>query len=91
MAGQRSARFSAEARDDIQRAVRKTDFARKFGEADDAEARVLGRLDDAGIAAGERSADRAPENLRGIIPRDDMAGDAMGIVDDRNGVAVEEG
>ena len=88
--GQRRARLGAEAGDDIQRAVGEADIAREFGEADEAEAGVLGRLDDAGVAAGERGADRAAENLRGIVPRNDMAGDAMRIVDDRHRIAVEE-
>ena len=41
------------------------------------QAGVLGRLDHAGVAGGERRAGAAAEDLHRIVPRDDVAGDAV--------------
>ena len=50
---------------------------RELGDAQQRQARVLGRLDDARVAGRERAADRAAEDLQRIVPRDDVAGDAV--------------
>jgi hypothetical protein len=90
MAGERGTGFLADAGDHVERPFRKADLERERGEAQRGEARVLRRLDHAGIAHRERSRDRAAENLRRIIPRDHVAGDAVRLAEDRDRVAVEE-
>src|SRR5215212_7581017 len=54
VARERGARLLAQPRDDVQRALRKADLERELGDADEREPGVLGGLDDAGVAAGER-------------------------------------
>jgi hypothetical protein len=87
---ERRARLRAEARHDIERAVGKADVAGEFSHADDGEARVLGRLEDAGVAASERRADGTTENLRGIIPGNDVADDAVRLAKHGRHVAVQK-
>ena len=59
----------------------------ELGDAQQRQARVLGRLDDAGVARRERAADRAPEDLQRIVPRNDVAGDAVRLAPRQHRVA----
>ena len=68
----------------------KPDLERELGDADEREPGVLGGLDDAGVAAGKRRADRAAEDLARIVPRHDVARDAVRIAHHRDRIAVEE-
>ena len=67
--------------------ARQTRLRRELGDAQQRQARVLGRLDDARVAGGERAADRAPEDLQRIVPRDDVAGDAVRLAPRQHRVA----
>jgi hypothetical protein len=49
---------------------------------------VLGRLDDAGVAGGQRAADAATEDLQRVVPRDDVAGDAVRLAPGQHRVAL---
>ena len=90
MVGERRARVLAQARHDVERAFGKARLDREFGQTQRHQARLLGGLDDAGVADRERGADAAAENLAGIVPRDDMRGDALGLPDRGDEEAVEE-
>ena len=48
---------------------------------------VLARLEHAGVAHGERRADAAPEDLHRVVPRDDVAGDAVRLAQGQDRVA----
>jgi hypothetical protein len=52
---------------------------------------LLGRLQHAGVAGGERRADRAADDLHRVVPRDDVAGDAVGLAQGVDGVAGAKG
>jgi len=75
--GERAARLAPESGDDIERALGESDFRREFRDPQQRQARVLGRLDHAGVARRERPADAAPEDLHRIVPRDDVPGHAV--------------
>ncbi len=77
MAGERGARFMAVAGDDVERAGRQPGLGGQFGDAQHGQARVLGRLDHARVAGRERRADAAPEDLHRVVPRHDVARDAV--------------
>jgi hypothetical protein len=62
--------------DEIQRSAGKP-TSRQFGHTCQRQAGVFGRLDDAGVAGCERRADAAAEYLQRVIPRNDVAGDAV--------------
>ena len=87
MPRERRARFVPVAGDDVERAVRQAGFRRQFRDAQQRQARVLGRLHDARVAGRERRADAAPENLQRIVPRHDMARHAVRLADREHGVA----
>ena len=86
--GERRARLAAEPGDDVERAVGQPAAGRELGDAQQRQARVLGRLDDAGVAGGERAADAAPEDLQRVVPRDDVAGDAVRLAPGEHRVAL---
>ncbi len=65
----------------------KPDARGELGDAQQRQARVLGGLHDAGVAGRERAADRAPEDLHRIVPRDDVAGDAVRLAPRQHRVA----
>ena len=91
MGGERRARLLAEARDDVERAGRKTRLPRQVGERERGEAGFLRRLQDAGVAHRQRRADGAPGDLHRIVPRHDMPGDAMRLAQGVDRVAAEIG
>ena len=91
MVRQRRARLLAETRNDVERAVGKAGFRREFGKAQRHQAGLFRRLDDARVADRERRRDGAAEHLAGIVPGDDMRGDALGFPHGRREEAVEEG
>ena len=91
MGGERCARLLAEARHDIEGAVRKARLAGEIGERERSEAGLLRRLQDAGVAHRQRRADRAAGDLHRIVPRHDMAGHPMRLAQGVDGVAVEIG
>ena len=87
MRGERRAGLAAEPGDDVERAFGEADPRRELGDAQERQAGVLGRLHDARIAGGERSADRAAEDLQRIVPRDDVARDAVRLAPRQHRVA----
>ncbi len=97
MRGQRRAGLGAVPRDDVQRAFRKADLGREFGDAQQRQARVLRGLDHAGVACGEGGADAAAEDLHRVVPRHDVPGHAVRLADRehrhaglvRDGLAVQ--
>ena len=91
MRGEGGASLIAEARHDVERAVGQAGFLGDLGEGDGGEAGLFGRLQDDGIAHCERAADRAAEHLHGVVPRDDVAGNAMRLAQRVDGVAIEIG
>ncbi len=91
MGGERRARLFAEARHDIEGAVRKAGLAGEIGKRERSEAGLLGRLQHAGVAHRQRRADRAAGDLHRIVPRHDMAGHPMRLAQGIDGVAVEIG
>ena len=88
MRGQRGARLAPESGDDVERAFGKPDACRKLGEAQQRQAGVLGRLDHAGIAGGERGTDRTTEDLQRVVPGNDVAGDAVRLAPGQHRVAL---
>ena len=79
--GQRRAGLGAVAGDDVERALRETRLRGEFGHAQQRQAGILGRLDDAGVAGRERGAHAAPEDLHRIVPGNDVPGDAVRLAD----------
>ena len=74
---ERGTRFGAVTGDDVQRSRRKADLGREHGDSHHGQACILCRFDDARVACCQRGADAAAENLHRIVPRHDVAGDAM--------------
>jgi hypothetical protein len=70
-----SAGLVAQAGHDVQRARRKSRLHGELGDLQQGQARVFRRLEHAGVARGEGGTDAPPEDLRGIVPGDDVAGD----------------
>ena len=81
----------AEPGDDVERARGQARVRGELATRKQRQARVLGRLDDARVARGERAADRAAEDLHRIVPRNDVAGDAVRLAPRQHGVAVGVG
>jgi hypothetical protein len=90
MLGQRRARLTAKPCHDVEHTGREPNLQRQFRDADQRQAGILGRLDNAGVAAGQRCRHRTAENLCRIIPRHDMARNAVRVSHDGDGIAVEE-
>ncbi len=59
------------------------------GEGERGQARLLGRLQHAGVAGGERGDDRAADDLHRVVPGDDVPGDAVRLAQGVDGVAGE--
>jgi ParB family chromosome partitioning protein len=66
----------ARARDDVEDARRQAGLGADLGEEQRREARVAGRLDDDGVAHGERRADLPGEQHERKVPRHNLADDA---------------
>ena len=77
MQGERRAGLVTQTGDDVERALRQADARGQLGHPQQRKTGILGRLHDAGVAGGKRSADGAPEDLQRIIPRNDVAGDPV--------------
>ena len=88
VARQRVADLVAVAGDDVERAGRKAGLGRQLRHADQRQAGVFGRLDHADVARRQRAADAAPEDLHRVVPRDDVAGDAVRLAPGEDAVAV---
>jgi hypothetical protein len=91
MVRQAGASLFAQARHDVQRAGRKADFQRQLGHADDGQAGILGWLDHAGVAHRQGRRHATAEHLRGIVPRDDVGGDAQRLADQLDRIVLLEG
>ncbi len=91
MGGERCAGRAAEARHDVERAIRKADLAGERGDAQDRQRGVLGRFHHGGVAGGERRADRAAEDLHRVVPGHDMPGHPVRDPLDADEVGVEIG
>ena len=87
MRGERRAGHAAETGDDVERALGQADLRGELGDTQQRQARVLGRLHDTGVARRERTADRAAEDLQRIVPRNDVAGDAVRLAPGQHRVA----
>ncbi len=90
MAGQRRAGLGARARHDVERARRQARAAGEGGEGERGQAGLLGGLEDAGVAHGERAADRAADDLHRVVPGHDVARHPVGFAQGVDGVAVLE-
>ncbi len=88
---ERCARLLAIARHDVEGAGRKADLEREATDDEGREAGILGGFDDAGIAHRKRCADRAAEDLRRVVPGNDVTGDAERLAEGHHRVAVEIG
>ena len=80
----------AVARDDVQDAGRDAGLERELAEAQRAERRLLGRLEDDRAAGGERRADLPRRHQQREVPRDDLPDDADGLLE-RVGVELGAG
>jgi hypothetical protein len=88
MRRQGGARFDAQACADIQRSGGQAGFHGDLGHFQQRQAGILGRLDHAGIAGGQRGPDAAPENLQRIVPGNDVASYAMRLAHGQDGVVA---
>ena len=79
------------ARDDIDHAGRKTDFGSQLCDPEQRQAGVFGRFDHADIAGGQGATDAATKDLHPVVPRDDVARDAVRFTPGQHAVAVEVG
>ena len=77
----------AEPGDDVERAVGQPDLGGELRDAQQRQAGVLGRLHHARVAGRERAADRAAEDLQRVVPRNDVARDAVRLAPGEHGVA----
>ena len=91
VACQRIAHFVPIARHDVDGAGRKTHLGRQLRHADQRQAGVFGRFHNAHIACRQRAAHAAAKDLHGVVPRDDVAGDAMRLAPGEHAVAVQVG
>ena len=73
---ERRARFGAETGDDVDDAVRNPGVARDAREHERGQRRELGRLDDDGVAGGERRRELLREDQQRMVPRRELADDA---------------
>ena len=89
--GERSTGLFAEAGNDVERAGGQAGLLGDAGEGNRGETGLLGGLQHDGIAHGQGAADRAAEHLHGIVPRDDVAGDAVRLAQGVDGIAIEIG
>ena len=91
MGGERGARLFAKAGRDVQRPGRQARLFRDGGEGEGGEAGLFGGFQHAGVAHGERSADRPANDLHRVVPGHNMACHAVGFAQGVDGVAVEIG
>ena len=91
MRRQRRAGFLAQPRHHVQRAGRQAGLVRDAREGQRRQAGLLGRLQHAGVAHRQRGADAAADDLHRVVPRHDVAGDAMRLAQRQRGVAGGEG
>src|SRR6056297_1646358 len=68
---------------------RETNLLRELDDATDRKAGILRRLQNGRIAYCEAGREAAAKHLRWVIPRDDMAGNAVRLVDDTRAIAVQ--
>ncbi len=87
MHGERSACLAPESRHDVERTLGQADAGGELGHVQKRQAGVLGGLDHAGIPRRQRAADRAAEDLQRIIPRNDVARDAVRLAPRQHGEA----
>ena len=90
-ADERRAGLLAEPGDDIDDARRNAGLQRQLGQPQHRQAGLLGRLQHRGVAGSQRHPDGAPEHLRRVVPRDDVADDPARLAQDHHLIAVEEG
>ncbi len=77
MRGQRRAGLMPVAGADVQGAGGQARFGGDLRQLQKRQAGVFGGLDHAGVAGGQRRAHAAAEDLQGVVPGHDMAGDAV--------------
>ncbi len=85
---ERVAHLMAVARHDVEGAGRKADLGRQLRHADQRQAGVFGRLHHARVARRQGAAHAAPEDLHRVVPRDDVAGNAVRLAPGEDAVAV---
>ena len=91
MRGERGARLLAPPRHHVHGARRETRATGELGERERAQAGFLGRLQHRRVARAEGGTDRATDDLHRVVPRHDVAGDAVRLAQRHDGVAVEVG
>ena len=97
MGRQRRARLLPVSGHHVHRAGRQPRFERDPPEVDRGQGCLLGRLEHAAVTRGERRRHGAGADLQGVVPGNDMAGDAEGFPEgvdedvggDRDRLAVE--
>ena len=88
VAGQRVAHFVAVTGDDVDGPRWKTHLGGQLRHTDQAQARVFGGLDHAGIACSQSAAHAAPKNLHRVVPGDHMARHTVWLSPGQHAVAV---
>ncbi len=89
MTRERSAGLVAQARYDVEGARRKSGLSCQVRERQGGETCFFGWFEHCGIACGECRTNRAADDLHGIVPRHDVACDAMRLPQCVDGVPVE--
>ena len=97
VAGECRTRFLTEARHNVEGPRRQTRLQREPCDQQRGERRFFGRLQHAAVPGGERRGDRAAHHLGRVVPRDDVARNAVRFVkrvdkqpgSERDGVAVD--
>ncbi len=87
MLDERSTGGLSKASDDVDHAGRKADLGKPFRSLESRERSLLGGLENAGATGGERGSELPCAHQEGIVPRDDLSGDADGLFQrERHGV-----
>ena len=91
VARQRVARLKAVAGDDVEGTGRKAGLGGQLGHAQQRQASVFGRLDNANIAGGQGGAHAAAKQPQGVVPGQDVAGYTVGLTPAHGAVALGAG
>ena len=88
MSGKCVAHFMTVAGNDVDGSGRESNFCRQFGDANQRQACVLSGFDYTHVTSCQRAAHAAPEYLHGVVPRNDVAGDAVWFTPGHDAVAI---
>ena len=90
MGGQRGPCFCPQARHDIERTRRQPRLAGQIGKGECGQARLFRGFQNTGVASRQCGTDRAANDLHRVVPRHDMARDAVGFAQGIDGKAALE-